>query len=366
MVGLRSALAAGTALLAVAGTAVGLSTATAAEAREGAEPLVIAHRGASGYRPEHTISAYELAIRTGADYIEPDLVLTKDGVLVDRHENALGGTTDVASRPEFADRKATKTIDGVKVTDWFTEDFTLAELRTLRAKERIPDIRPDNTAFDGQDVVPTFDEVVALAKKHGVGVYPEMKHPTYFASIGLPFEEPMLKALAKHGLTKRNSKVFVQSFEPTVLQKLRPRTRVKLVQLISAAGKPYDWTASGDSRSYDTMVTRSGLKWLSTFVDGIGPDTRRVIPLDAAGRTTAPTTLVKDAHRERLAVHPWTFRPENTFLPADFRLGDPASPSYKNAQGDAAGWLDLLLDQGVDGVFSDDPALATAVVESRD
>ncbi|MEO3783775.1 glycerophosphodiester phosphodiesterase [Actinocorallia sp. B10E7] len=366
MVHFKGVLAAGLALTALSATAVGLSAPDAAEAGQRTEPLVIAHRGASEYRPEHTISAYRLAIETGADYIEPDLVLTKDGVLVDRHENALSTTTDVASHPEFADRKQTKTIDGAKATDWFTEDFTFAELRTLRAKERIPDLRPDNTAFDGQDVIPSFDEVVELAQKHGVGVYPEMKHPTYFESIGLPFDKPVLSALDKHGLTKRTSKVFLQSFEPTILQKLRPRTRVKLVQLISASGKPYDWTAAGDSRSYDTMVSRPGLKWLSTFVDGIGPETRRIIPLDAAGKTTAPTTLVKDAHRAGLAVHPWTFRPENTFLPADFRRGNPASPAYKQTQGDAAGWLNLLLDQGIDGIFSDDPALATAVREARD
>ena len=198
-----------------------------------------------------------------------------------------------------------------------------------------------------------------------MGVYPEMKHPTYFASVGLPFDGPVLAALAEHGLTKSNSKVYLQSFEPTILQKLRPRTKVKLVQLISATGRPYDWTAAGDARSYDTMVTRDGLKWLSTFADGIGPDTRRIVPVDASGRTTAPTALVKDAHRAGLAVHPWTFRPENTFLPVDFQRGNPASPAFKGAQGDAAGWLNLLLDQGIDGIFSDDPALASAVRATR-
>ncbi|GAB2864718.1 glycerophosphodiester phosphodiesterase [Actinocorallia aurea] len=354
--GLSAGVIASGVLLAGAG-----QTAVAAPGRDRAEPIVVAHRGASAYRPEHTLGAYELAIEQGADYIEPDLVLTKDGVLVDRHENALSGTTDVAAHPEFADLKKTKTIDGVTATDWWTEDFTFAQLRTLRAKERIPAIRPDNTAFDGQYAIPSFDEVAELAKKHGVGVYPETKHPTYFASIGLPFDEPLLKALKKNGLTKRSSKVFVQSFEPGILQRLDKRTDVRLVFLLNATGRPYDFTASGDTRTYADLVTRDGLRWTASFADGIGPATNWIIPLDTAGRTTAPTALVKDAHRVGLTVVPWTFRPENSFLPADFRQGDPASPAYARAQGDATGWLKLLLAQDIDGIFSDDPALARAV-----
>ncbi|ROO88662.1 glycerophosphoryl diester phosphodiesterase [Actinocorallia herbida] len=338
-------------------------TAVAAPGRDRAEPIVVAHRGASAYRPEHTLAAYELAIAQGADYIEPDLVLTKDGVLVARHENALGGTTDVAAHPEFAGLKKTKTIDGVTSTDWWTEDFTFAELRTLRAKERIPATRPENTAFDGRFLIPSFDEVAELAKRNNVGVYPETKHPTYFASIGLPFDEPLLKALKKHGLTKRSSKVFVQSFEPGILQRLDKRTDVRLVLLLNGAGQPYDFTVSGDKRTYADLVTRDGLRWTASFADGIGPATNWIIPLDAAGETQAPTTLVKDAHRAGLTVVPWTFRPENSFLPADFRQGDPASPAYPRAQGNAAAWLKLLLAQDIDGIFADDPALATAVVE---
>ncbi|MCD0448913.1 glycerophosphodiester phosphodiesterase [Actinocorallia sp. API 0066] len=365
MLGTRTLVAgvgAGVVAASVALVAAG-QTAAAAPGKVRAEPIVVAHRGASAYRPEHTLAAYELAIRQGADYIEPDLVPTKDGVLVARHENALGGTTDVADRPEFAALRKTKTIDGFTTTDWFTEDFTFAQLRTLRAKERIPATRPANQAFDGQERIPTFDEVVRLAKKHGVGVYPETKHPTYFASIGLPFEKPLLKTLKDHGLTKRNSKVFIQSFEPGILQRLDRQTDVRLVLLLNGSGQPYDFTVSGDKRTYADLATRDGLRWTARFADGIGPATSWIIPLDAQGRTRPATTLVKDAHRAGLTVVPWTFRPENSFLPADFRAGNPDSPVFARAQGDAAGWLRLLLAQGIDGIFADDPALATAIVD---
>ncbi|GAA3209000.1 glycerophosphodiester phosphodiesterase [Actinocorallia longicatena] len=359
---IRRSIAAGVAISAVATVAVaGRFGVAEADGRDGARPLVIAHRGASAHRPEHTLSGYRLAIETGADYIEPDLVQTKDGVLVDRHENALSQTTDVASHPEFAARKTTKSIDGVPVTDWFSEDFTFAELRTLRAIERIPGIRPDNQAFDGQDVIPSLEEVIDLAQEHGVGVYPETKHPTYFASIGLPFDEPLLKTLAAKGLDRRGSKVFVQSFEPGILERLRKRTKAHLVLLVNGSGRPYDFTASGDPRTYADLVAKKGLEWVATFADGIGPSTSWIIPVDASGKTLPATTLVKDAHRANLTVHPWTFRPENTFLPVNYRLGDPASPVYARAQGDAAGWLRALLATGIDGIFSDDPALAVAV-----
>ncbi|GAB3672974.1 glycerophosphodiester phosphodiesterase [Actinocorallia lasiicapitis] len=358
----KRGLAIGLAMTAVSAlVAVGQFGGAEAQGRANAKPLVIAHRGASAYRPEHTLGAYRLAIDMGADYIEPDLVLTKDGVLVDRHENALGGTTDVAAHPEFADRKVAKTIDGTKITDWFTEDFTFAELRTLRAIERIPGTRPDNQAFDGQEQIPSLEEVLELAEKNGVGVYPETKHPTYFASIGLPFEEPLLKALAAHDLDRRGAKVFVQSFEPGILQRLRKRTKAHLVFLINGSGRPYDFTAAGDQRTYGDLVTKQGLQWVSGFADGIGPATTWIIPVDASGATQPPTTLVKDAHRADLTVHPWTFRPENSFLPANFRRGNPASPAYPRAQGDATGWLRTLFATGIDGIFADDPALAVAV-----
>ncbi|PRX53295.1 glycerophosphoryl diester phosphodiesterase [Nonomuraea fuscirosea] len=333
-------------------------TSPATAERRGHAPLVIGHRGASAHRPEHTLLSYEAAIAMGADYIEPDLVSTKDHVLVARHENEISGTTDVAARPEFAGLRTTKTVDGRPVTGWFTEDFTLAELKTLRAKERVPDLRPDNTAFDGLAQIPTFEEVVRLAVAHGVGVYPETKHPTYFDSIGLSLEEPLLDVLGRH----RVRKAYIQSFETANLRELSGRTRLPLIQLISAGGAPYDWVAAGGTRTYDDMVTPEGLREVARYADGIGVDTRRVVPVDAAGRTLEPTTLVADAHRARLDVHVWTVRNENSQLPADHRLGDPASPAYPRATGDVMGWLSRLVELGIDGAFCDDPAMGRAVV----
>jgi glycerophosphoryl diester phosphodiesterase len=275
-------------------------------------PLVIGHRGSAGYRPEHTIASYQLAIEMGADFIEPDLVSTKDHVLVARHENDISATTDVSSHPEFANRRVTKTIDGLPITGWFTEDFTLAELRTLRAKERLPDVRPDNTAFDGTQVIPTFREVIDLAKRSGVGIYPETKHPTYFRGIGLPLEEPLVETLRATGLDRRNAPVFIQSFEVGNLKRLHGMTGVPLVQLVDA------------------------------------------------NRLQAPTTLVGDAHRAGLVVHPWTFRNENTFLPADFQQGNPASAVFPRAIGDSPAEYRLFFGLGVDGLFSDDPDTAVA------
>ena len=323
-------------------------------------PLVIGHRGASGYRPEHTLASYRLAIEMGADYIEPDLVSTKDHMLVARHENDITGTTDVADHPEFADRKTTKTIDGVEHTGWFTEDFTLAELRTLRAKERLPDLRPANTAFDGLYQVPTFQEVIDLAKRAGVGIYPETKHPTYFDSIGLSLEEPLLATLRANGLDSRKAKVFIQSFETSNLKELHTRTRVPLVQLIDEVGAPYDLVAAGDPRTYADLVTPAGLAEIATYADGIGPSKNLIVPRDAAGNLLDPTSLVRDAHRVGLVVHPWTFRRENNFLPLDFRQGNPASPEFIRAAGDLPAELRLFFRLGVDGVFSDNPDTAVA------
>jgi glycerophosphoryl diester phosphodiesterase len=323
-------------------------------------PLVIGHRGASGYRPEHTLASYRLAIELGADYIEPDLVSTSDHVLVARHENDITGTTDVASHPEFAARKTTKTIDGVAHTGWFTEDFTLAELRTLRAVERLPDVRPANTAFNGLYQVPTFQEVVDLAKRAGVGIYPETKHPTYFDSIKLSLEEPLLAALRANGLDSRKAKVFIQSFETSNLKELNGKTRVPLVQLIDEVGAPYDLVAAGDPRTYADLVTPAGLAAIATYADGIGPSKNLIVPRDTAGNLLDPTSLVRDAHRAGLVVHPWTFRRENTFLPLDFRQGNPASPEYLRAPGDLPAELRLFFRLGVDGVFSDNPDVAVA------
>jgi glycerophosphoryl diester phosphodiesterase len=324
-------------------------------------PIVIGHRGASGYRPEHTLAAYQLAIDMGADFIEPDLVSTKDHVLVARHENDITATTDVSAQPEFADRRTTKTIDGVSITGWFTEDFTLAELKTLRAKERLPDVRPANTAFDGLYQVPTLQQVIDLAKQRHVGIYPETKHPTYFRSIGLPLEEPLLATLHANGYRGPNAPVFIQSFEVGNLKELNRKTRLPLVQLLDATGRPYDFVVAGDPRTYADLATPAGLAEIATYAEGIGPNKNLIVPRDAQNRLTSPTMLVRDAHRAGLVVHPWTFRRENTFLPEDFRQGNPASPFYLQATGDFPAELRLFYKLGVDGLFSDNPDVAVAV-----
>ncbi|EXG80288.1 glycerophosphodiester phosphodiesterase [Cryptosporangium arvum] len=335
--------------LTVAATVVaGFPAAAIAQPRHGTSstPAVIAHRGASGYRPEHTLAAYELAIEQGADYVEPDLVITKDGVLVARHENEIGGTTDVSGHPEYAGRKTTKTIDGKAVTGWFTEDFTLRELKTLRAIERLPAVRPANTAYDGTFAVPTLQEIIDLVKRQHrtVGIYPETKHPTYFRSIGKPLEEPLVKILKR----THPRKVVIQSFETGNLRRLNRMIDVPLAQLVDATGGPF-----GEPRTYDDLVTPAGLRTVSTYADGIGLNTARVIT--ASG---TPTTIVADAHRRGLVVHVWTVRAENQFLPASFRDGtDP------NAHGDVEGWIALLLAQRVDGFFTDLPDVGRAAVD---
>ncbi|MEU4695387.1 glycerophosphodiester phosphodiesterase [Actinoplanes sp. NPDC023714] len=325
-----------------------------AEARHGkAAPLVVGHRGASGYRPEHTLASYELAARMGADYMEPDLVITKDGVLVCRHEPEIGGTTDVASRPEFASRKKTVLLDGVSVTGWFTEDFTLAELKTLRATERIPAIRQRNTLYDGRFPVPTFQEVLDLRKRlskeldRDLGVFPETKHPTYFQKLGLALEGPLVRTLRRNGLDRRGAKVFVQSFEAANLRELadRHRIQVPLVFLTGASGGPF-----GDTRSYADYLTPAGLKELNDFVDGLGPEKSQIIPRKADGTLGTPTSLVANAHRAGLKVIPYTFRAENSFLPAELRVGtDPA------AYGKAIDEQVTFLKTGIDGLFTDNP-----------
>jgi len=358
------ALAAVAVLLTLAAGATAGTRTADASARPGRDrdlPLVIAHRGASGHRPEHTLASYRLAIEMGADFIEPDLVPTRDGVLVARHENEITGTTDVASRPEFADRRTTKVVDGAELTGWFMEDFTLAELKTLRAIERIPQVRPDNTASDGLEEVPTLTEVLELARQEGVGVYPETKHPTYFDGIGLSLEEPLVEALRAAGYRRPSDPVFIQSFETGNLRELAGMTRLRLVQLIGGEGAPYDLVAAGDPRTYDDLVTPEGLREIGRYADGIGPDKNRIVPRDAQGALLEPTSLVPDAHREGLLVHPYTFRNENPFLPADLRAGDPASPAYPTATGDAPAEYRLFLGLGVDGLFSDHPDTAVAV-----
>jgi glycerophosphoryl diester phosphodiesterase len=323
--------------------------------------MIIAHRGASGHRPEHTLESYRLAIEMGADYIEPDLVSTADRVLVARHENEISATTDVADRPEFASRRTTKTVGGVAVTGWFTEDFTLAELKRLRVRERVPDLRPGNTLYDGQLPIPTLQEIIDLAVAEGrrrgrqIGIYPETKHPSYFASIGLPLETPLVTALRRNGLAHRSAKVYIQSFETGNLRRLARLIDVPLIQLIGARGRPYDFATAGDPRSYADLTTPAGLAWVASYAHGIGPHKDLIVPRGAGGELLEPSSLVADAHQAGLEVHPWTFRTENRFLPADYRIGgDPAAP------GDATAEYQLFFRLGVDGVFSDYPATAAA------
>ncbi|WP_422124991.1 glycerophosphodiester phosphodiesterase [Sphingomonas koreensis] len=319
------------------------------------KPIVIAHRGASGERPEHTLAAYELAIEQGADFIEPDLVMTRDGQLVARHENNITDTTDVASRPEFRDRKTSKTIDGTRHSGWFSEDFTLAELKTLRAKERLPLLRRGNTKFDGQFEVPTLREVIALAKsasaKTGrtIGIYPETKHPSYFASIGLPLEAALVAELGAAGWDRADAPVFIQSFEVNNLKALAKLTKVPLIQLMDAEGGPAD----GAQPSYAAMITPEGLKAVAAYAAGIGP--AKVMAVKADGTVTP---LVADAHAAGLKVHPWTFRAENFFLPSGLRGG--INPAGHGRLGEE---ISRHLAAGVDGFFTDFPYQG---VEARD
>ena len=351
----------------------------------GDAPLVIGHRGAAGYLPDHTLEGYKKAIEMGADFIEPDLVATSDGVLVARHEPNITGTTDVAQRPEFANRKTKKTVDGVEEEGWFVSDFTLAELKTLRAIQPFADRDPQ---FNGQFQIPTFVEVLDLAKAEGakagrtVGVYPETKHPTYHASLGLPLEDRLLATLATYGYTTKASPVIVQSFEVANLKYLRSKTQVRLVQLVDGNdlnadgsidltapyGKPYDFAVAGDARTFASLLTPAGLQQVKTYADGIGPWKPYLIPSRQVDRNNdgkpddlngdgkiderdrvlmAPTEVVKNAHAAGLFVHPYTFRSEARRLASDFK-GDPKA-EYR-----------LFYELGVDGVFSDFPDQARA------
>lgn len=306
-------------------------------------PLVIAHRGASGHRPEHTLEAYRLAIAMGADYVEPDLVMTRDRVLVARHENEIGGTTDVAER--FPGRRRSALIDGELVTGWFTEDFTLAELKSLRARERLASRAH---AHDGLYEVPTFDEVLAFVREQEratgrtIGVYPETKHPSYFASIGLPLEDSLLAVLERYGYRGPDDAVFIQSFETGNLRALRARTRIRLVQLLDAAGGPADLVAAGDPRRYADLVTPAALREIATYADAIGPHKALVRRPGEGGAAGVATTLVRDAHAAGLAVHVWTMRSDAPFLAPEFA-------------GDAASEWRAFAALGVDGIFGDFP-----------
>ncbi|MFF6834486.1 glycerophosphodiester phosphodiesterase [Streptomyces sp. NPDC012438] len=323
-------------------------------------PTVVGHRGASGYRPEHTLGSYRLALDLGAHVIEQDLVPTRDGHLVCRHENDITGTTDVADHPEFASRRTTRTVDGTALTGWFTEDFTLAELKTLRAKERIPANRQENTLYDGRWTVPTFEEVLRWADEEGrrrgreVWLYVETKHPSYFRSLGLGLEERLARLLRRYGRHRAHSPVILQSFEPSSIQRLAKLVDAPGVVLLSGAGtRPWDFTEAGDPRTVADLITPEGLRWISSYAKGIGPTLDLVIPRDASGRLGTPTTLVRDAHAAGLVLHPYTHRNENAFLPAEFRRGtDP------NAYGDSFGALRKYLETGIDGIFSDNPDTA--------
>jgi glycerophosphoryl diester phosphodiesterase len=349
----------------------------------GARALVVGHRGASGYLPEHTLEAYKLAIETGADFVEPDLVVTKDGALVARHEPMLGGTTDVADRAEFANRKKTLKVDGVDVTDWFAGDFTLAEIKQLRARQAMAE---RDQSMNGKLSIPTFEEVAGLAKAESarlgrtIGVYPETKHPTFHREIGLPLEDRLLAALAALGWIEKSSPVIVQSFEVGNLKYLRGKTQVRLVQLIDAEDvdkdggvvlappyeQPYDFVVAGDKRTFKDLVTKAGLSEIATYADGVGPWKPYILPsrqvdqnqdgkpddlngdgkLDERDRILlAPTSLVQDAHAVGLFVHTWTFRSEARRLAADFKE-DPAA-EYK-----------AFYALGIDGLFSDFPDAA--------
>ena len=318
--------------------------------------IIIGHRGAAGYRPEHTLASYELAARMGADYIEPDLVSTKDHVLVARHEPNITDTTDVADHPEFAGRKTTKTIDGLEQTGWFTDDFTLAELKTLRAKERLPLVRQRNTIYDGHYQVPTFQEVIDLSKQlsrelaRPIGIYPETKHPTYFRSEGLPLEELLVQTLNRNGLNRRGAKVFVQSFEVNNLKALDKVLKVPLVQLLDS---PNLFPADGSGKSYGEIATAAGLREVANYADGVGPFKDYIIPRDASNHSLPPTSFVADAHDAGLVVHPYTFRNENQFLPAEDRKGDPADPNFPNLYGNAFAEDKRFFAAGVDGIFTD-------------
>jgi glycerophosphoryl diester phosphodiesterase len=314
-------------------------------------PIVIGHRGASGQRPEHTLASYELAIEEGADFIEPDLVLTKDNIFVARHENDITGTTNVADHAEFASRKTTKVIDGESHTGWFTEDFTLAELKTLRAKERLPQLRPDNAKYDGQFQIPTLEEIIALAKKRSketgrtIGIYPETKHPTYFASIGKPMERHLVAELKKAGWDSADAPVFIQSFEVDNLKLLHTLTKIRLIQLMDSEGGPADKATP----SYASMITPEGLKAVAAYAWGIGPNKDMVDKGEGE-----PSTLVADAHKAGLRVHVWTFRAENFFLPKSLQVGtDP------RAHGNVSEAMRRQLALGLDGFFTDFPLIGS-------
>lgn len=334
--------------------------------RPAREPLVIAHRGASGHRPEHTLAAYELAARMGADCLEVGLVSTRDGVLVARHDTELSGTTDIADRPELADRRTTKVVDGTEQTGWFVEDLTLAEVASLRAVERLRVLRQRNTVLDGRFRVPTFAEILELRARMSrtlrreIAVYVELKSPTYFEGLRLGLTDPLVRALRRANLNSAHAPIFVQCVEPTTLHRLEHdlRVRVPLVLLVGA-GAPFDLVAAGEPRDGTALVRPESLVELSATIDVIAPAREMVIPWTEDGALGEPTSLVRDAHAAGLAVHPRTFRAENAFLPPALRLGaDPAG------LGCCIEDIQAHLAAGVDGVITDHPDLAVLAREA--
>ncbi|MBV9345058.1 MAG: glycerophosphodiester phosphodiesterase [Gammaproteobacteria bacterium] len=334
-------------------------------------PIVIAHRGASGYVPEHTLASYYIAMQCGADFIEPDLVMTRDGVLIARHENEIGGTTDVAEHPEFAARRTRRCVDGQWIEGWFSEDFTLAEIKALRARERIPALRPGNAHFDGLFEIPTLAEILALLEgfeaqravrgreltrvSRPVGVYPETKHPTYFAARGLALEPALVATLSQHGYRGRDPRVWLQSFEPGSLQTLARLCELPRVQLLESAGAPFDLRHAGDARTFADLMTNEGLAATAGYAQAIGPDKTLVIPRRPDGSLGAATDLTQRAHSAGLQVHPWTFRAENHFLPTELRRGEDDA-----GRGDLQTELLAYLRAGVDGFFTDQTDLGVA------
>lgn len=330
------------------------------------KPLVIGHRGAPALRPEHTLASYAKAIADGADFVEPDLVPTKDGVLVARHESNIADTTDVAGRPEFAARRTTRTIDGKTQTGWFTVDFTLAELKTLRAKERLPKIRPQNTVYDGQFQIPTFEEIIdfvaaeSATRGRPIGLIPELKSVRDFRALGLPTEQRFVDVISAHSYTQ-TAPVELQCFYAEGLRHVRDilghsRRNLRFMQLM---GEAHDITIPGQQGTFGEMMTPAGLREVASYADIIGPSTRSVIPLGPDQRLAAPTALVSDAHAAGLAVHVYTFRPENVFLAADFR--NDSGPAARNPEGSIAE-IRRYLATGIDGFFTDDPALGRAAL----
>lgn len=336
-------------------------------------PLLFAHRGASALRPEHTLASYARAIADGADYIEPDLVSTKDGVLVARHENFMSETTDIETRPEFASRKTRKTIDGQAHEGWFVSDFTLAELKTLRAIERLGKVRTISSAYNGQFQVLSFEEIIdfvaaeSATRGRVIGLVPELKNSTFFASIGLPLEERFVATLRAHEYTRR-APVEIQSFETANLKALRKTlgrpANVRLMQLVINGGKmdairPADVVAAGGTLTFGEITSPRGLRDVAAYADVVAPPTRGVIPLGPDDRLARPYPLVADAHKAGLLVHTWTFRPENMFLAADFR--NDAGPAARNEAGSIAE-IRRYIETGIDGLFSDDSAVARTAI----